>query len=299
MRWAAALIVLMILGSASSETGEYNIIVEENGNALVLIGLEGEGVVDIPLPLDVSYPQVFNAMYVESADGIEVSLPGNESVTVAYQTSMITSKTGMEWSLDMVLGGIYKATVALPKNALVKSAAPKAGHSETPESKNIVWDSADNIRVTYDFASAQVTPTTMEPTTTTLGATTTTVKATSTTQPVEEGGSFTGYVMIGFAVLLVGVLLAAGAYFTFLKRRGPTDGMRKVMRTLSGNEYKIVDTLLKNRNGMRRSDLERTAGLSKSSLALALNSLERKNIVEVDRTYTTHYVEVTKWFKGL
>jgi hypothetical protein len=72
MRKLKLLILLSIVQCATAATGEYSIVVAENGNTLVLIGLDGSGTVDIPLPLDVSYPEVFNALYVESADGIEV-----------------------------------------------------------------------------------------------------------------------------------------------------------------------------------------------------------------------------------
>ncbi len=287
MRKAGLLVILLLMHAASAQSGEYSVVVEENGNALVLIALEGPGTVDIPLPLDVTYPEVLNALYVESADGVEVSLPDGEPVTVAYQTSMITAKTGGGWTLDMSFGGYYPVLVSLPKDANVKSTDPAAAFSETPDSMNLVWDSTDSITVEYDFQAAPVTPTTLQTTTTTASTTTTTLPADGDNAILLAG------------LLFVVVLAAAAAGYAALKRRGPTSGMRKVMRTLSGNEYKVVDTLLKNKCGMRRNDLERSAGISKSSLALALNNLERKNIVEVDRANTTHYVEVTKWFKEL
>lgn len=289
MRKLLPLVFLMLAQYASAAAGECSIVVAENGNALVLIGLEGSGSVDVPLPLDVSYPEVFNALYVESADGIEVSLPGNESVTVAYQTSMLTSKTGAGWVLEADFGGPYSVLVSLPKTARIKATEPKGYVTETEDSRHVSWDEAESVRVEYDFTAIPVTPTTT--------LTSTSVKTATTTLPAGGGGGL-AYVAVGFAAVAL-LFMAAVTVYIYFVRRGPTEGMRKVMRTLSGNEYKIVDTLVKHKGGMRRSELERTAGLSKSSLALALNSLERKNIVEVDRTNTTHYVEVTKWFKGL
>jgi uncharacterized membrane protein len=299
MRKLQLILLLTAVQCAAAATGEYSVVVAENGNALVLIGLEGEGTVNIPLPLDVSYPEVYNALYVESADGIEVSLPGNESATIAYQTSMATSKTGSGWTLDLDLGGGYSALVSLPKTARIKRTQPQAYVSETEDSKHVSFTLADNVRVEYDFTSTPVSPTTTlkpQAPTTTLAATTTTRKTTTTQPPGGDGGlPVVVYAAAAFLVLAG----AAGAAILFLRGRGPSEGMRKAMRTLSGNEYKVVDTLLKHKGGMRRSELERTAGISKSSLAVALNSLERKNIVEVDRANTTHYVEVTKWFREL
>ena len=54
-----------------------------------------------------------------------------------------------------------------------------------------------------------------------------------------------------------------------------------------------------NEGRMKRSKLERESGVSKSSLAASLKNLERKKIIEVDRTYASHYVRFTEWFNGL
>ena len=285
-------ILFLFAGLSSAQSGDYSLIVEENGNALVLISLTGAGTVDIPLPLDVSYPQVLNALFVESANGIEVSLDPDEPATIAYKSSMLTTKTQGNWEINMDLGlKEYTVQVSLPKNAVIKTTEPKASYTETSDSKNIVFEKVGGFQINYGFDSKPD----IEPTSTTIttnNPTTTTIK--------KQGDEFSpAYIIIGaLGVVIVAILGILIAYFIY-RRRFSTSGMQKVMRTLGGNEYKIVDTLLKNKSGMKRSDLERQASISKSSLALALNNLERKNIVEIDRSSTTHYLELTKWFRGL
>ena len=75
--------------------------------------------------------------------------------------------------------------------------------------------------------------------------------------------------------------------------------MKNLIKTLSDNEQKIVGLLAENNGEMKRNKLERASALAKSSLASALNQLERKNIVKVDKAYVTHYVRLTDWFKSL
>jgi uncharacterized membrane protein len=72
-----------------------------------------------------------------------------------------------------------------------------------------------------------------------------------------------------------------------------------VLKTLTGNETKIISLLLQNNGGMRRNELERLSGVPKSSLASSLYNLEQRNIIRVDKSYAVHYVELTEWFKSL
>jgi|GEM_PF-1595998 len=294
MKTRACIIILLLMAACQMAAAqmECSIVVEENGNALVLYALEGADTIAIPLPPDVTYPQVLNALYVETSDGIEVSLTDGEPATIAYQTSMLTEKSGGNWALDADLGGTgYSILLSLPKSANILSTEPRAAVSETGDSKNLIWDSDSRVSVEYSFlADPKKTTTTRQ--------VPTTVTSPASAEPQDEGGYGALIVLAGITVVGILILAIIGVYI-LMKRGRPSEGMRKVMRTLGGNEYKIIDTLLKHGGGMKRSELERTASISKSSLALALNNLERKNIVDVDRTNTTHFVEVTEWFKGL
>lgn len=289
--------LIMLSTHVNAKSTEYSVIVEENGNSLVLIALEGGGTYELMMPLDVSYPQVLNAIYVESASGVDVSVAEGEPATVAYQTSLLTEKDGGKWTLNMKLESDTTQTmVSLPKKARIISTNPKAVYSENEDSKNAVFNQATKINIEYTFEPTQASTTTLInilPPTTKQQITTTTLVETKK-EGLDEITSLTIFILGA----IVALAIAAAAYI-YLKTKDSSNTLKKQMRTLSGNEYKIVDTLLKNEGGMKRNDLEKIASISKSSLALTLNNLERKNIIEVDRTNSTHYVEVTEWFKNL
>ena len=71
---------------------------------------------------------------------------------------------------------------------------------------------------------------------------------------------------------------------------------QNILKTLPANENKITRILIENNGGIKRSKLERLSGISKSSLAASLKNLERKKIIQLDKTYKSHYVRLTKWF---
>ncbi|MFH1225010.1 MAG: hypothetical protein V1676_04365 [Candidatus Diapherotrites archaeon] len=71
------------------------------------------------------------------------------------------------------------------------------------------------------------------------------------------------------------------------------------MKALSENERKVISLLASAGGEMKRNILERKSGLAKSSLASCLNMLERKNVVIIDKTSTTHFIRFTDWFKEL
>lgn len=78
-----------------------------------------------------------------------------------------------------------------------------------------------------------------------------------------------------------------------------TAGMENIMNTLTENELKIVKILIKHKGELRRNEISRGTGISKSSLSAALNRLEDKKIVKIDRTFTVHTVKITGWFKTI
>jgi len=78
-----------------------------------------------------------------------------------------------------------------------------------------------------------------------------------------------------------------------------SEKMQNLIANATDNEKKIIDVLTKHNGEMLRTEISRETGLSKSSLSVALNRLERKNIIEIDKTFTIHKVMFTSWFKSL
>ncbi len=292
MRLIGIIAIAVLFAGAMTASAECSIVVEGNGNALVILAYEGNGTVKVPLPMDVAAPKVLNALYVDSPQGIELLLKEGEVATVVYMTSMLTEKKGGRWVIDTdLVAGDHRVHLSLPNSATIVKSEPQASISQGEESLDLVWEGPERIRIEYIFS--QATSTSVTKTTTTTIADENEIGE----EEVEDDEYIT------YVALLVGIILILGGaisiIFRHIRASQATEGMRKIMRTLGGNEYKVVDTLLKDKKGMRRSDLERTSSISKSSLALALNNLERKNIVDVDRSNTTHFVELTKWFKEL
>jgi hypothetical protein len=202
MRMISALVLLLIAHGASALGGSYHIVVDEEGRAAVFVGLWGSGTVDVPLPVDVSSPTVFNALYVDSPDGIEVSLRGNESATVVYQTSTIATRTPYGWVLDLGFGNnSYSALVSIPNRATVKLTKPDAKVSEDGESINVRWDSTAHVRLLYDYIPSPV----KEETTTS-----------STLPKADKTGTLTPL------VLVLAAIVALVAALCRVSRRGKT-----------------------------------------------------------------------------
>ncbi|MCX6695552.1 MAG: hypothetical protein NTU61_04590 [Candidatus Altiarchaeota archaeon] len=113
----------------------------------------------------------------------------------------------------------------------------------------------------------------------------------------EDAGNRT-LLVYAFAAAALTLALAAAVAYAYLRRRRVLE-RRKLMQTLSGNEYMVVDMLFEKGGGIKRNDLERASGMAKSSLAAVINNLERKKIIEVNRTNNVHYVELVKSWRRL
>lgn len=272
---AAVLMILLLCApavKADLQDVEYLVIIEDNGNTVVVISIEGSGLVSIPIQEDVEV-SVEGALYIMEGDSIDVSIGETGAAYILYTTSMLTSKTGNEWEFKMPLVNSenLEVTVAMPKDTNLMHTEPGAV-IESGEILQLHWKGeVDRIKVRYYFD----------------------IKPGDIPEGFEQG--------VYLIAVMVLVVMAAGAV-VFYWRKGKvrkTDKKQNIMKTLSGNEVKIVKTLLENGGEMKRSRLERKLDIAKSSLAATLKNLERKNILEVDRTSASHYVRFTKWFDEL
>jgi len=286
----ALLLVTLTSSAAAQLTGNYNIVLEENGNTLVTLVVTGIGTINIPLPLDVKSPAVRDALYLKASNGVEVSIDAGGQSTIVYKTALLTSRDGGEWRFRMDLPALESATVILnvPETAAVSETTPNAAISHIGKSKSVIWNVKPQenqaVEAIYSFTSPA------EPTTTT---------------PREPSGGGRGLTNIAYGLLIVSTAVLATLVIISLARRRQaprvvlSPGKQNVLKTLTGNETKIIHLLLQNKGGMRRNELERVSGVPKSSLASSLYNLEQRNIIRVDKTYAVHYVELTEWFKSL
>ncbi len=255
--------------SAATPAMEYYVIVEENGNALIVITINSSGLYEIPVQGDVEVVDVTGALYILEGRTLEVSIGSTEKAVIIYQTSMLTNKNESLWSFTIELARGEKAvTVAMPPHTIVTETEPNA-MIESGKIIKLHWNGGiDEVYAEYYFPPG--------------------IQLSYGTE---------------FIYILTGIALASilAVYFThkYSKRRITINKRDSVIRTLSMNEKNIITTMLESQGGMKRSHLERKTGISKSSLAATLKNLERKKIIEVDRTFASHYVKFTEWFNGL
>jgi len=269
MKWL--LLLLLLISTASAL--EYSIIIEDNGNTLVIIHIEGSGLMKIPLQQDVEEVKVKGALYTLNQDGIDVSIGSTQKAAVLYKTTMLTQKDD-SWSFNIDLIENCSAIVLMPKNTKVLGTIPKALIEDANYTK-IFFDNTNTIAIDYEFQkelSDEVIP------------------------DDEQMNNATPNRSVSYLWLMIIPAIGIGA-FIYLKSK--KSNKRYVLQTLSSNEKLVVQTLLENKGGMRRNLLERKTKLAKSSLANTLNILERKKIIEIDKSSTTHFVRFMRWFDEL
>ncbi len=259
------LILLLIIPPAYSMDSSYTVVVEENGNSLVLIDLEGSGLVNIPLQKDVDDVRIRGGLYVLNNESVDVSIGSTQEAVVLYKTSLLTLKHEVwDFSIDLADTANESVMVAIPKDAVIIETQPDA-IIETVNFTRLSWEGdLESVSVRYEFPEETVV--------------------------VQEENDFP-YGLVAAGVAFLGVIAAV---FAFKKSK-----KQNVIKTLSRNERIVVNAILENNGGMKRNMLERKTKLAKSSLAHTLNNLERKKIVLIDKTNATHYVKFTRWFDEL
>ncbi|OGI14995.1 hypothetical protein A3K63_03150 [Candidatus Micrarchaeota archaeon RBG_16_49_10] len=255
--------------AAGAHTIEYYIIVEENGNSVVVMTIKGSGLINVPIDAAAENIDVQGALYSVNNDSIDVAIGSTREAAVVYSTPSLTRKdANWQFSMDLVDSELTTAVIAISSNATIIETQPKAFIDEH-DFKEAKWtDNVTEISMDYYFQSRPIIP------------------------PVNRGKWW----LIPLGILAVSGI--AGGFIFMRKSREDSKLKSKenVLRTLSDNERKIVEMLIGGKGQMKRSKLERESQISKSSLAAALKNLERKKIVELDKTYKTHSVKLTRWF---
>ena len=275
-------------------TADYNIVVNDAGDALVALNFAGSGEINVPLPLDVTNPEVKGALFVPAENGIDILVGPSGKSTVAYDTSILTAKSSGTWvfELDLVKGMNKKITLLLPPNAIISSTTPRGAIEQLSDSKKVTWSLSSAVeKVSLNYVLSERVP--PKPPMISplllgvLGIVFIGIMAFSYMRP----GLFQRPKPVKQAVQQQIVIAEETALISKEKKN--------VLKTLTENELKIVNNLLENSGSMKRNKLEHLTQMAKSSLASALANLERRNIVQLNRTFTVHTVELTEWFKNL
>jgi len=276
----AVLLVLLILTTAQAITATYTSVVAENGNSRTFLVLAGQGIANIPLPLDADNPLVEGALYLQATNGIDVNIGTSEKAVITFDSSLLTEKRGAEWTFTLLLSNIESSsvTLTLPPNAVVTGTAPIAEFQRSERALSIIWDNpTEKVSVNYSFQETPVVLPTEQP------------------KEIEQPDSFP-ILLISFITFLI--ILAVLVYFYIYKKKG-SESKENVLKTLSENEHLVMNLLIKNQGAMKRNKLEKSSELAKSSLASTLHQLEKKNLLHVKKDSTVHFVEVSDFFKSL
>jgi LPXTG-motif cell wall-anchored protein len=285
-----ALITALLMLTASFATYTYTVDVDRSGAASVTLSLEGGDTVNVSLPIDATNFRVVGGSYKTADGGVVVSAGSSGLATFSYSTSQFTTKTDSGWKLSF----------SPPEGAYVRIYAPpySAIGNSFPQPDSV---SSDGFRLIIENSPAKQ------------------VTVYYSLEEPPQAGEQSDLALP--AIALLAALALAGAY---LLRRKPqaaapqpqaskaavppaehapslemTPGKRGMMETFNENDLSIINFLLGCGGKSRRNELERKTGISKSSLAMAINRLEKRKMLEIDRTSTTHFVRLSDYFLRL
>jgi uncharacterized membrane protein len=91
--------------------------------------------------------------------------------------------------------------------------------------------------------------------------------------------------------------IAAGLAFAF-KRYASERAMRVAMMTLTEDERRVLELVLRSGGEVRQDKLRRELDFSKSKLSALVNNLERKRAITKTRYHKTNILRVSKEFAG-
>jgi len=278
MNKAVFFLLLMAFSAFASTT--YTADIDREGDASVIVSLVDEKQVQVILPVDAANFRIVGGSYI-TEDGTAVIETGKTGLaSFSFSSSLLTEKSGPAWTLVLNPPENSTITVFMPAYSTINNVTPAATRIFSEDSR---------IQVDTAYAKRVVIAYELED------------------QPAADAdGLQTEYLILG-----VSIVLGAGIIVWAMKKRGlqdkkgkepslkMTDGKKEMMETFNGNDLTIVNYLLGQEGKARRNELERKSGISKSSLAVALNRLERRKIIEIDRSATTHYVRLSEYFLKL
>lgn len=318
--------------SGEVTNAEYYFVVQENGNAIVGINLYGSGEIIIPLPEDVENVYVKGGLYIMDNKSIDIAIGSSESAAVIYQTALLTKKTEDNWIFSANLDSTANKTimVAIPFNAIIKDSNPSAS-IESGEFTKLYWsDVSPTNTVSFNYSF----PVAIDPPSDNNDQDTLDIEDLDIRDSIPKYGlnisdeinsdnpqnildlnpkkeenevmlvisnknkknsSLFNYYFIIILVFLT-ALLSFLLYYKNSKKRKISGRQTQLLQTLTDNESNIVNLLIGEKDSLKRSFIEKKLEIAKSSLAATLNNLERKKIIELDRTYNSHRIKLADWF---
>lgn len=212
----------------------------------------------------------------------------NETNELYALTDALTSKRGEVWGMNFSIDGVYSdfsATFYFPQGTAISKITVSNGLeyyiSAGNESIEVAVQgfnvAAPEILVNYRLA-------------------------------IEKEKKILPNYLIAIVILLAAVIVilvrvyrreekvAEEAISKEKKEIAVTSEMKKVMETLSENERRIVETLIREGGKATQAKIRRETGIAKSSLSGHLNALQRKKIIDKREYGRTNIIELSAWF---
>ena len=271
MKYVLLFFIFLFLPLISAEITQtdYHFIIEENGNSVVAIELTGSGELTIPIQSDATNIEIDGGLYIMENNELTIAIGTTGKAIIAYKTNLLTEKSGEEWKFLVNLEQITnkQVTISMPENTIIKNTEPLA-QIESGEITNIHFINPTNIEVTYYFS------------------------------PYTQPGSNISPIYFVILIIIATILIILTLH-NLSKNKKITGRQKQILQTLTDNELRIIKLLLELRKPLRRSFIEKKLEIAKSSLATTLQNLERKKLIILDKTYTTHIIKLEEWFKKL
>ncbi len=296
------LLFALLLVSLSSASVIYTVDTDRTGFSSVTLSLQGSGTVGVPMPSDAADFRIVGGSYHIDNGSALVSVGQSGFTTFSYTTSLFTSKTTDGWKLSFDPPDGATVNVYMPSYSSIDNPFPMPKSVSADSSRTLVeYDSPQLVTIYYRLNEVP------------------------SAQP-DTSQSYLVIVALIVAVAIIGasvILKLPSRAQALIQPPAPsvpqaaqpqpagqqlaprpptlemTPGKKEMMETFNENDLKIVDFLLSVSGKERRNELERKTQVSKSSLAMALNRLEKRKIVEIDRTATTHFVKLSEYFLRL
>jgi len=263
----------------------YTVEADRSGSCSVILSMEDSRETNVTLPSDATDLRIVGGSYSLDGDSAVVAPGQSGFTTFSFSTALFTAKTGSGWRLTFSPPSDAVIRIAMPPHAVLEGSTPQPKTVTAEDSRTLIeFDPSENVDIYYHLEEMPA--------------------------PAAESGLYT-YLLIGAIIVLAAVLLSSMIRSKQLsgpsEATGPenpptlsiTAGKKEMMETFNENDIRIVRFLMDNDGKSRRNELERRSGLSKSSLAMALNRLEKRKIVAIDRTATTHFVKLSDYFLKL
>jgi flagellar basal body-associated protein FliL len=283
-----AFLVLML---ASLSAAVYTIDVDRSGRSSVTLSLQGNENATVPLPADArdfgivggSYNIVNGTAIVKSA---QVGF-----TTFIYSSDLLAMKDETGWRLFVSPPEGTSVVIFMPAYSILTTSLPEPETVASSESRTeIEYGAVKNIDIEYRLGEV----------------------------PPQKQDALIYIVAVAVVVVVALVILknpmatrqqpqSQPAQTHPMPEQTPgkkpsldmTPGKKEMMETFNENDVLIVNCLLDSNGKMRRNELERKTLISKSSLAMAINRLEKRKIIEIDRSATTHFVKLSENFLTL